>query len=391
MRFATKAIRIGQDPEREHKSVTYPIYQTATFAWDQCEAEPPIAYSRVANPNRNVLEEVIAGLENGSFCTVFASGMAAAVAALSQLQNGDHVLYSSDLYGGTHRYIESILPRSGVTCSVFDSMRPETIAEVVQPNSKMLVFESPTNPLLRVCDIRAIVAEAKKYGLVTLFDNTFASPSLQNPLDLGLDIVLHSTTKYISGHSDVIGGALVTNSRAHALTATEWIKNTGAAPSPFDCWLSLRGLKTLALRMERHCENAQAVAEYLAGRPDVDQVFYPGLADSPYREVAQSQMRGFGGMLSFTIGNAEFAKSVATHTQMFLLAESLGGVESLIGYPTLMSHGCLEEDQRLERGVTPNLLRLSVGIEDVRDLIDDLDQAITKAHSEYPAAVSASR
>ncbi len=379
MRFATKAIRIGQDPEREHRSVTYPIYQTSTFAWDQCDAEPPIAYSRVSNPNRNVLEQVLASMENGAFATVFGSGMAAVVAGLSGLQAGDHVLVSSDIYGGTHRYIESILPRQGISHSVFDACRPASIAEQVLANTKMLVFESPTNPLLRVCDIAAVVAEAKKHGLTTLFDNTFASPALQNPLDLGVDIVMHSTTKYISGHSDVIGGALITNSDAHALQAFEWIKNTGATPSPFDCWLSLRGLKTLDVRMRRHCENAQKVAEYLASRDDVEAVFYPGLPDHPDHAIARRQMSGFGGMLSFTIGDAEFARAVATHTECFLLAESLGGVESLIGYPTLMSHGCLTEDQRVERGVHPNLLRLSVGIEDADDLIEDLDRAILRA------------
>ncbi len=379
MKPATAAIRVGQSPEPGHRAVTLPIYQTSTFAWDQIEAEPAIAYTRVANPNRTALESVLAALEGGSHCTAFASGMAAVVAALSLLQAGDHVLIASDIYGGTHRYIEAILPRQGISCTVFDALQPEEIRELAQPTSRMVVFESPSNPLLSVCDIRSICAIAKELDLITLFDNTFASPILQRPLDLGVDIVLHSTTKYISGHSDTVGGALITNNSVYGEAAAEWIKNTGASPSPFDCWLALRGLKTLALRMERHSENAQRVAQWLSQHPLVTQVFYPGLADHPGHALASSQMSGFGGMISFTIGNEAVACKVATSTQIFLLAESLGGVESLIGYPKLMSHGCLTEEQRLERGVTPNLIRLSVGIEDADDLIEDLDQAIRTA------------
>lgn len=379
MRFATKAIRVGQNPESEHRSVSYPLYQTSTFAWDQIDEEPKVAYSRVNNPNRLVLEEVLASMENGTHCTCFSSGMAAVVAALSLLEAGDHVLVASDIYGGTYRYIEAILPRQGIGHSVFDADNPSSISQAVTAKSKMVVFESPTNPLLRVCDIRVIVAEAKKHGLITVFDNTFASPALQRPLDLGCDIVIHSTTKYITGHSDVVGGAFITSNAAYGEAAAEWVKNTGASPSPFDAWLCLRGLKTLALRMERHSASAQRVAEWLQQQPDVSAVYYPGLPDSPYHQVAKSQMDGFSGMLSFEFGTVEMAKIVGTSTRIFLLAESLGGVESLIGYPTLMSHGCLTEEQRVERGVHPNLLRLSVGIEDVNDLIEDLDQAFAKA------------
>ncbi len=379
MRFATKAIRVAQNPESEHRSVTYPLYQTSTFAWDQIEEEPSMAYSRVNNPNRLVLEQVLASMENGTHCTCFSSGMAAVVASLSLLEAGDHVLVASDIYGGTHRYIESILPRQGVSCSVFDSCQPESIADAVQPNSKILIFESPTNPLLKVCDIRAVVAEARKHGLITIFDNTFASPALQRPLDLGVDIVIHSTTKYIGGHSDVVGGAVVTANAAYGEAFAEWVKNTGAASSPFDSWLTVRGLKTLSLRMERHSSSALIIAKWLQTQPDVRAVYYPGLEDNPYHEIAKSQMDGFSGMLSFEIGNTEFAKAVGVNTKIFLLAESLGGVESLIGYPTLMSHGCLTEDQRVDRGVHPNLLRLSVGVEDSQDLIDDLDQAFAQA------------
>lgn len=387
MKFATKAIRVAQNPESEHRSVTYPIYPSSTYAWDQMDEEPRVAYSRVNNPNRNVFEEVLASMENGSYCTAFSSGMAAVVGALSLLQSGEHVLVATDIYGGTHRYIESILPRQGISCSTFDAMVPESIESVIQPNTKMLVFETPSNPLLRVCDISAIVAIAKKHNIITVFDNTFASPALQNPLDLGCDLVLHSTTKFINGHSDVIGGALVTNNPEIGVAFNEWIKNTGASPSAFDTWLALRGLKTLSLRMERHCQNALAVAKWLQQQPEVDAVYYPGLEDSPDHALASKQMSGFGGMLSFEIGDEAFAKAVGLNTKIFLLAESLGGVESLIGYPKLMSHGCLTEEQRLERGVKPNLLRLSVGIEDVEDLINDLDQAIKAARSISRVAV----
>lgn len=379
MRFDTKAIRVGQNPETAFKSVSFPLYQTSTFAWDQIDEEPETAYSRVQNPNRSVFEKVIAEMENGAFCTAFSSGMAAVVASLSILKEGDHVIIATDLYGGTQRYIESTLPRQGVTNSKFDSQIPESIAAAVKPNSKVLIFESPTNPLLKVSDIQAIVNEAKKYGLITIFDNTFASPALQNPLDFGVDIVLHSTTKYISGHSDIIGGAVVTNDPELGNWMFEWVKNTGSCPSPFDCWLALRGLKTLALRIQKHNANAQKVAEWLVTHPLVTKVYYPGLPDHPNHELSKKQMRGFGGMLSFEIGDEAFAKKVALGTKLFLLAESLGGVESLIGYPTLMSHGCLTEEQRQACGIFPNLLRLSVGIEDPDDLIEDLETAFKNA------------
>lgn len=384
MRFATRAIRVAQNPDKEHRAVTYPIYQTTTFAWDQMDEEPGVAYTRVNNPNRNILEEVIAALEGGRHATVFGSGMAAVVAGFSVLQQGDHVVMASDLYGGTTRYITDILPRSGITWDLFDSCQPESLEAVLRPNTKMVVFEGPTNPTLKVCDIAAIVAIAKRAGALTMFDNTFASPALQNPLEFGVDFVVHSTTKYISGHSDVLGGALVTNDDDLHFQATEWMKNAGASPSPFDCWLSLRGLKTLEIRMQRHCSNAQRVAEYLEGLSLVEQVYYPGLASNPYHELAKKQMRGFGGMMAFEIGTPEIAKAVALNTRIFLPAESLGGVESLIGYPKLMSHGCLTEEQRLERGVRPNLIRLSVGIEDPDDLIEDLDQAIERAVAAVP-------
>jgi cystathionine beta-lyase/cystathionine gamma-synthase len=377
MRFSTRAIRVGQDPDPKFRAVIPPLYQSATFGWEDLDHIPTIDYTRCANPNRSSLEEVIASLENARHCVMFSSGMASIMAAFSLLQKGDHMLIAGDIYGGTFRLGEKLLPRQGIEVGEFCAHEPFSIRDAVQENTKLLIFETPTNPNLRVSDIAAVTKVAKDYGLIVVFDNTFASPALQNPLDLGVDIVVHSTTKYINGHSDVIGGALVTNNDEYHLAAFEWNKAVGAVPSPFDCWLSLRGVKTLGCRMEKHCRNAQAVAEFLAGHPKVAKVHYPGLPTHPDHEVAKKQMRAFGGMLAFEVaGPVENAKKVCESTKIFLLAESLGGVESLIGYPPLMSHATMTEEQRLLKGIPPTLLRLSVGIEDPEDLIEDLDQAL---------------
>ena len=378
MKFATKAIRVAQDPDSQYGAVINPIWQSATFAWNSLDDIPKFDYTRVANPNRDSLEQVIASLENGSFGTCFGSGMAAIVAAFSLLKAGDHLLVAGDIYGGTYRVCEKLLPRQGIEVSTFDSANPDSIRDLVQPNTKMLIFETPSNPNLRVADIAAIVAVAKELGIQTVFDNTFASPALQRPLDLGVDIVVHSTTKYISGHSDIIGGALVTNDEQVAAAIFEYAKTVGAVPSPFDCWLTLRGLKTLNVRMKTHCENAMALARFLESHPNVTSVSYPGLESHPDHAVAAKQMvGGFGGMIAFEVkGTAEDACRVAEATKLFLLAESLGGVESLIGYPPLMSHATMTEEERVARGIPPTMLRLSVGIEDVDDLIDDLRQAL---------------
>ena len=379
MRFATKALRVGQDPDPKFRAVIPPLYQSATFAWEDLDHIPAIDYTRCQNPNREVLEKVIAALENGTYCTLFASGMAAIGGTFSLLQQGDHLLMANDIYGGTFRLAEKHLPRQGISTSFFCAHHPLEIHEAVQENTKMLIFETPTNPNLRVSDIEAVVREAKKHNLIVVFDNTFASPALQNPLDLGVDVVVHSTTKYISGHSDVIGGATVTNDQALNTQIFEWNKAWGAVPSPFDCWLSLRGVKTLACRMKAHCANAQAVAEFLAGHPKVARVHYPGLPNHPDHATAKKQMSGFGGMLALELHSTESARRVAEGTEVFLLAESLGGVESLVAYPPLMSHATMSEEQRLERGIPPTMLRLSVGVEDATDLIEDLAQALEKA------------
>jgi len=380
VRFSTKSIRVGQEPEAAYGSVINPIYQTSTFAWESLDKIPPIDYTRVSNPNRNALEQVIAALEGGTHGTCFSSGMAAVTAVFSLLKAGDHLVMASDIYGGTRRLTDVVLPRNGIETTEFDSGCAESLHESVRPNSKMVIFESPTNPNLRIADIARVVAAAKQHGLITVFDNTFASPALQNPLELGVDIVVHSTTKYICGHSDVIGGATVTSKADLGEKLFEFNKMIGASPSPFDNWLTLRGVKTLAIRMRQHCENAQAVAEFLEQHPRVERVHFPGLVSHPDHEVAKKQMRGFGGMVSVEVkGGASAARKVAESTKLFLLAESLGGVESLVGYPPLMSHAGMTEEQRLEHGIPPTLLRLSIGIEDAEDLIEDLDQALKQA------------
>jgi cystathionine beta-lyase/cystathionine gamma-synthase len=376
MHFATKALRVGQDPDPKYKAVVPPIYQSSTFAWEDLDHIPRIDYSRCQNPNRDMLEQVIAALENGEHCTIYSSGMAAVAACFALLKQGDHLLVANDIYGGTFRLAEKYLPRQGITYSSFDAQDADSIKSMVQPTSKMLIFEGPTNPTMRVPDIAKVVKAAKEAGLIVVFDNTFASPALQNPLDLGVDIVLHSTTKYISGHSDVVGGATITNDEKLAYEIFEWNKAFGCNPSPFDNWLSLRGARTLSVRMERHCQNAQAIAEALEANPKVTKVHYPGLPSHPDHETAKKQMSGFGGMVSIEFATVEEARWVAENAKVFLLAESLGGVESLIAYPPLMSHATMTEEQRVARGIPPTMLRLSVGIEDVRDLIEDLEKAI---------------
>jgi cystathionine beta-lyase/cystathionine gamma-synthase len=377
MKFATKALRVGQQPDGPHLAVIPPIFQSATFAWKDLDSIPRFDYTRCDNPNRDALEQVIASLENGAHCVVFGSGMAAIVAAFSLLEAGDHLLMASDIYGGTFRVGQKLLPRQGISVSEFCANEPLSLRDAVQPNTKMVIFEGPTNPNLRVVDIEAIARVSQELGLISVFDNTFASPALQNPLDLGVDVVVHSTTKYISGHSDVIGGALVTSDDQIYAHVYEYSKTVGSVPSPFDCWLSLRGLKTLGARMKVHCQNAQAVAEFLEVHPQVRKVHYPGLPTHPDHRLASRQMRGFGGMLAFEVESETLARKVAEGCHIFLLAESLGGVESLIGYPPLMSHATMTEEERLERGIPPTLLRLSVGIEDAEDLIADLAAALS--------------
>ncbi|MBA3726846.1 MAG: PLP-dependent transferase [Armatimonadetes bacterium] len=380
MKFSTKTIRLGQEPTPPYKPVMPPLYQSASFAWDDLDNPPPFDYTRAGNPTRAALEEVYAGIENAKFGLAQSTGMAAVATVCSLLQAGDHIVAPRDIYGGTFRYFQVFLKKQNIDVSYFDATRADCLAEEIKPNTKLVWLETPTNPTLKICDIRACTSIAKGAGATTALDNTFATPYLQNPLDLSCDIVMHSTTKYINGHSDVVGGALMWNDEALTAPLTLYAKSAGNTPGPFDCWLTLRGVKTLAIRMERHMQNAQAAAEFLQAHSKVERVHYPGLPSHPQHELAKRQMRGFGGMVSVEVkGGGEAAKRVAKSTKLFILGESLGGVESLVCWPPMMSHAAMSEDERAAIGIPPSLLRLSVGIEDVDDLIEDLDAALAKA------------
>ncbi len=379
MRFSTRAIHVGQEPDSATGATIPPIYQTSTFTQEGLHEHKGYEYARSSNPTRTALETCIASLENGKYGLAFASGMAAESAVLTVLQPGDHVLAPEDLYGGTYRLFEHVYRRYGIEFDYIDTTDPNVIAESVREDTRMLWLESPTNPLLKITGIReaSTAAKGRNPGLVVVVDNTFASPALQNPLNLGADVVVHSTTKYLGGHSDVIGGAIVTSNEALYKQIKFFQNAAGPVPGPFDCWLVLRGIKTLSLRMVAHCENAGRIARWLSEHPRVERVHYPGLITHPNHEVAKQQMRGFGGMLSFEIdGGLEAAREFISRVRIFQYAESLGGVESLVGHPPSMSHASMPPDERARRGITDGLLRLSVGIEDVADLLEDLEQAL---------------
>lgn len=354
-----------------------PIYQSSTFASAGMEHDAEYMYTRYQNPNRAQLEATIAALEGAKYGHCYASGMAAIHAALCGLKSGERLLMARDLYGGTMNLVRQVLEPAGVAYGFFDPLCSGSLTRNTNERTHLVVFESPTNPTLKVPDIRAIADEARMAGLTTVFDNTFASPALQNPLSYGLDIVIHSATKYLGGHSDVTGGALVTNQEALSERAFNWLINSGASPSPFECWLTLRGIKTLELRMKRHSENAQKVAEFLVKHPKVVRVNYPGLVDHPGRQRAERQMRGFGGMLSAVFDSVETAARLTERCELWSYAPSLGGVESLIGYPAKMSHAGLSPSEREAAEIPDELLRFSVGIEDPDDLIRDLEKALS--------------
>jgi cystathionine beta-lyase/cystathionine gamma-synthase len=376
MEFATKAIHVGQDADPTTGATIVPIYQTTTYTQAAPGQHKGFDYSRTVNPTRVALERCLASLENARFGVCFASGMAATSAVMDLLSSGDHVVVNDDLYGGTFRLFDKVLTRYGLTFSYVDATDTTAVAAAMRPQTRLVWLETPTNPLLQLIDITAVAKIAAARGALVAVDNTFATPFLQNPLDLGADIVVHSTTKYIGGHSDALGGFAAAN-KPELHEVLKFHQNAvGGVPGPFDCFLTLRGAKTLALRMREHDRNAQAVADFLAARRDVDKLYYPGLAKHPQHELAKRQMRGFGGMVSFTLhGGPERARAFASSTKLFSLAESLGGVESLICHPATMTHGSIPKEVREARGVTDGLLRLSVGIEDVRDLLDDLEQA----------------
>jgi cystathionine gamma-lyase len=377
MKFATKAIHAGQEPDPSTGAVMTPIYQTATYAQAGLGEHKGYEYARTQNPTRTALEACIAAIEEGRHGLAFASGMAAESAVLSLLSAGDHIVSCDDLYGGSYRIFERVMRRYSVETSYVPAGNVAAYEQAIRRNTKMIWLESPTNPLLRLVDIAAVAEIAHRHNLLVVVDNTFASPYFQQPLKLGADIVVHSTTKYINGHSDLIGGALVTNNE-EVYQAIKFYQNAaGGVPGPFDCWLTLRGIKTLAVRMRQHEENAQAIANFLAEHPRVEKVYYPGLPSHPDYELAKRQMSGFGGMVSFQFqGTPADVDTVVRRFKVFALAESLGGVESLVCHPVTMTHGSIPKEIRESRGLTDTLLRLSVGIEDIEDLLADLQQAL---------------
>lgn len=376
MKFSTKAIHVGQGADPTTGATIVPIYQTSTYTQEAVGVHKGFDYSRTVNPTRVALEAQLAALENAEYGSAFASGMAATAAVLNLLSAGDHAIVTDDLYGGTYRLFSKVLARYGLEFTYVDMADIEAVRAAIKPNTKLFWIETPTNPLLKLIDIRAICA-LRASGQIVVVDNTFASPFFQQPLALGADVVVHSTTKYIGGHSDVVGGAALTSNKDYHDVIKFHQNAVGGVPGPHDAWLTMRGAKTLALRMREHAKNAQAVAEFLEAHPEVDRVYYPGLPSHPQHELAKRQMSGFGGMVSFTLkGPEQRAIDFANRMHYFSLAESLGGVESLVCHPARMTHGSIPKEEREKRGVTDGLLRLSVGIEDVEDLIDDLKQAL---------------
>ena len=360
-----------------------PIYNSSTFVQQAPGEHKGYEYSRSGNPTRTALESCLAALEGGRYGLAFASGSGAHATAGHLLEPGDHVVCGDDVYGGTYRLFENVLkPSAGIETTFVSLQEPGSLKEALRSETRMVWLETPTNPLLRIMDIRACVAEAKQVGVPVWVDNTFATPALQNPLELGAAAVIHSTTKYLNGHSDVVGGAIVVND-TDLYGRLAYLQNAiGAVPGPGDCWLVLRGVKTLPLRMERHCRNAAGVADFLAAHPKVSRVIYPGREDHPDHALAERQMRDFGGMVSFEIeGDLDATRRLVSSCRIFALAESLGGVESLIEAPALMTHASIPREVRLQAGLSDGLIRLSVGIEDLRDLVDDLEYALGRISS----------
>lgn len=378
MKFGTKVLHAGVHADPATGAIMTPIYQTSTYVQDGPGNHKGYEYSRTHNPTRTQLQDQLAALENGKHGICFSTGMGAIDAVCKLFKPGDEVVSTNDLYGGSYRIFTKIYEPLGIKFRFVDMTRPEEVEQAITPNTRLIWTETPTNPMLRIVDIAAMAAIAKKHGILLGVDNTFASPYLQNPLDAGADIVMHSITKYIAGHSDVVMGALVVNDDAlHERLV--FIQNaSGATPGPMDCFLVLRGIKTLHVRMQRHCENGRAIAHYLRNHPKVGMVHWPGFEDHLNHDIAKKQMRDFGGMISFTLKADTLASAikVASSTKVFACAESLGGVESLLGHPASMTHASIPKEEREKTGLKDSMIRLSVGIEDVDDLIADLEQAI---------------
>jgi cystathionine beta-lyase/cystathionine gamma-synthase len=378
MKIGTKFIHAGVEPDPTTGAIMTPIYQTSTFVQEAPAKHKGYEYARSQNPTRTALEAAFAVIENGKHGLAFSSGVAATDAVIKLLQPGDEVIAAADMYGGTYRMFTKIFTKFNIKFHYVNMQDANAIKPYINSNTKLIWMETPTNPLMNIADIAAIATIAKKNKVLLCVDNTFASPYLQNPLDLGADIVMHSVTKYLGGHSDVIQGCLVMNDDQLKEQLYFIQKSTGAVPGPMDCFLILRGIKTLHVRMQRHCENGEKIAYFLRNHPKVGKVYWCGFEDHPNYDIAKKQMRGFGGMMSFTLkdDSIDEAKRVLSSTRLFALAESLGGVESLINHPATMTHASIPREERLKNGLTDSLIRLSVGIEDVEDLIDDLNQAI---------------
>lgn len=378
MKFGTKAIHAGQEPDPTTGAIMTPIFQTSTY-WQKYPGDHKgYEYSRGTNPTRKALEDNLAALENAAHGLAFSSGMGATDAVMKLLRPGDEVITGNDLYGGSYRMFTKIFANYGIIFHFIDFADPENIKSYINENTRLVWIETPTNPTMRIIDIQAVADITKAHQLILAVDNTFASPYLQNPIDLGADIVMHSVTKYLGGHSDVVMGALMMNDEK-LYTDLKFIYNAcGATPGPMDCFLVLRGIKTLHLRMKAHCENGRQVAAYLKNHPKIDKIYWPGFPDHPNHEVAKKQMRDFGGMISITLKDADLQETfrVASSFKIFSLAESLGGVESLLNHPVSMTHGSIPKEEREKVGVTDNLLRLSVGVEDIEDLLEDLKNAL---------------
>lgn len=377
--LSTRAIHAGQPPEASTGAIMTPIFQTSTYVQSSPGVHTGYEYSRTQNPTRHALEDCLAALEGGQFGVAFASGCAATTTIMHTLKAGDHVISGDDVYGGTYRLFTKVFANMGLDYSFVDMSDLGALEAAFKPNTKLVWLESPTNPLLKISDIKAICALAHSKGAKVVVDNTFMSPYFQQPLSLGADMVVHSTTKFINGHSDVVGGVVITNDEDSAKQLHFLQNSIGAVPGPMDCWLVLRGVKTLAVRMRQHEQNAKAIASMLEAHPAIERVVYPGLPSHPQHELAKAQMSGFGGMITFFLkGGLDAARTLLESVQLFALAESLGGVESLIEHPAIMTHASVPAQVRQELGISDGLVRLSVGIEDLEDLMADLEQALAK-------------
>ena len=379
MKFDTKIVRAGIEPDPNTGAIVPPIYQTATYVLPEVGRDLGFDYTRSANPTREILENNLATIEGGRFGTCFSSGMSAVDSVLKLLKKGDHVVCSDDVYGGVSRHFNNILVNYGLTFTYVDSSNPENVENAIRSETKLFWIETPTNPLLKITDLNAISKIAKKHQILFGVDSTFATPVFLRPFEFGADIVMHSTTKYISGHNQIIGGIIITNDEEIHERMKFVQKTIGAVPSPFDCWLTLLGVKTLHLRMHRHASNAQAVAEFLESHPQIEKITYPGLKSHPQYGVAKEQMDGFSGMISFELkGGIPTGTTVMNNVKLCSLAESLGAVETMITHPASMTHVDVPAEERHARGLTDGLVRISVGIEDPEDIIDDLKQALEK-------------